>query len=85
MNRNGDLQNSEDNELAELISACQDGDQEAFHILFDKLNDRLFLYALSHVKSRDEALDMVQETFIELWKALPKASYMGDKAFYGFV
>lgn len=71
--------------LQDYIERAKNGDNEAFYAIFDLLNDRLFGYALSHTKSRDEALDIVQETFIDLWKALPSFVYKNNESFYGFV
>ena len=71
--------------LQDLIDDSRKGDQKAFRVLFDTLSNRLFTYALSHTRSRDEALDLVQETFIDLWSALPKFNYKNDESFYGFV
>ena len=61
------------------------GDEDAFQEIFEILSGELFSYALSHTKARDDALDIVQETFIELWKALPGFSYSNRHKLYGFV
>lgn len=71
--------------LEELLEDSKKGDQKAFRAVFDTLSNRLFTYALTHTKSRDEALDIVQETFIDLWSALPKFKYKNEESFYGFV
>lgn len=72
-------------DLQNLIEKSREGDSEAFQEIFELLSDRLFNYALSHSRSRDEALDIVQEAFIELWKALSRFSYSSKEEFYGFV
>lgn len=71
--------------VEELISASKGGDEQAFRGLFDLLSDRLFSYALAHTRNRDDALDLVQDTFIDLWNALGKFKYKNDESFYGFV
>lgn len=71
--------------LEKTIKQAKEGDAQAFKIVFDGLSDRLFAYAVSHTKNRDDALDIVQETFIDLWNALSKLEYQSDEAFYGFV
>lgn len=68
-----------------LIEKAKAGDKIAFQGLFDMLSDRLFTYALAHTKNRDDALDLVQDTFIDLWNALKKFRYKNDESFYGFV
>ena len=49
------------------------------------LSDRLFSYAIAHTRDRNDALDLVQDTFIDLWNALGKFKYKNDESFYGFV
>jgi RNA polymerase sigma-70 factor (ECF subfamily) len=75
----------EENQLAILIAEAKEGDKAAFRAIFEALHARVFSYASSHVKERDDALDITQETFIELWKALPGFQYRSDEEFYGFV
>lgn len=71
--------------VEDLIKQARKGDSGAFKGLFDLLSDRLFTYALSHTKNRDDALDLVQETFIDLYNGLDKFTYRNDESFYGFV
>lgn len=71
--------------LKQSIREARAGDTSAFKAIFDTLHDRLFAYALMQTKNRDDALDIVQETFIDLWHALEKFEYERDEAFYGFV
>ena len=68
-----------------LIASAKKGDKEAFQGIFDMLSDRLFTYALAHTRNRDDALDLVQDTFIDLWNALHKFQYKNDESFFGFV
>jgi len=68
-----------------LIEAAQDGSREAFEGIFNNLSNKLFAFASVRTSSRDDALDVVQETFIDLWKAIPGFSYQSDEQFYGFV
>lgn len=68
-----------------LTERVKDGDVPAFQEIFNLLSDKLFAYALSHSSSRDDALDIVQDTFIDLWKAFPRFEYKNEESFYGFV
>jgi len=68
-----------------LIRESKKGDKIAFQGLFDMLSPRLFTYALAHTRNRDDALDLVQDTFIDLWNALQKFQYKNDESFFGFV
>lgn len=76
--------NSGGTQLHILVKEARNGSEEAFREIFELLSDRLFLYTLSHTKSREDALDIVQETFVELWVGLSKFSYRSDEEFYGF-
>ena len=75
----------DDLELQNTVEKAQNRDCEAFREIFELMSGELFSYALSHIKSREDALDIVQETFIELWGALQKLSYRSRQEFYGFV
>lgn len=71
--------------LEEFVARAQRGDQDAFRALFDILSDRLFAFAVAHTRDRDSAADLVQDTFVDVWKELPKFRYRSDGEFYGFV
>jgi RNA polymerase sigma-70 factor (ECF subfamily) len=51
--------------LAERIAA---GDQAALRRLYDRLSGRTHALALRILRSRGEAEDVVQDTFVEVWK-----------------
>jgi len=70
--------------LEALLREARDG-KDAFQEIFDRTHGRLFTYARSHTRSREDAMDIVQETFIDLWKALPRFKYQSDEAFYGLL
>ncbi len=78
-------QNTQNKSVEELIRESKAGNETSFHALFDLLSDRLFSYALAHTRNRDDALDLVQDTFIDLWNSLRKFTYRNDESFYGFV
>ena len=79
------MNETDDQQLKTWVREAQNGDSEAFRRIFELLSDQLFSYALSHTKSREEATDIVQEAFIDLWKGLKKFEYMSRSQFYGFV
>ena len=76
--------NLQNTTLKKVIGRAKEGDSDAFQVIFEDMSDRLFSYALSHSNNRDDALDSVQETFIDLWNSLPAFRYKSDEAFYGF-
>ena len=70
--------------LEEAVREAAKGDHAAFRAVFDAGNDKLFRYFLGQVGSREEALDLLQDTFIDLWRALPRFRYRTADEFWGF-
>ena len=56
--------------LEKVIIEAKEGDHDAFKKIFDHMSDRLFVYTNMRASSRDDALDIVQDAFIDLWKGL---------------
>ena len=54
-----------------IVSRAQDGDVEAFEWLLNAYQGGLFRLCLRMLDDRTEAEDLVQETFISAWRALP--------------
>ncbi|MFA5831502.1 MAG: RNA polymerase sigma factor [Candidatus Paceibacterota bacterium] len=71
--------------LAVLIAEAKKGENESFREIFEQTHARVFNYVLSHVWKRDDALDLTQEAFIDLWKGLRTFTYRSEEEFYGFV
>jgi len=71
--------------LANAVQKTAQGDRAAFRTVFDAANDKVFRYLLGQLHNREEALDVLQDTFIDIWKALPKFHYRSDEEFWGFV
>ncbi|HEY9007862.1 RNA polymerase sigma factor [Ohtaekwangia sp.] len=57
------------NDEAEALSSLQRGNAKAFEYLFERYHARLFIYCFRLVKSKDQADEIVQETFIKVWNA----------------
>ena len=76
---------SQKKNVENLIILSAQGDEVAFRGLYECLNDTLFKYIASRTKNRDDALDLLQDVFIDLWKALQKFSYRSEGQFYGFI
>ena len=74
-----------DKTLAILIAKAKRGENESFRGIFEQTHARVFNYVLSHVWKRDDALDLTQEVFIDLWKSLRNFTYKSEEEFYGFV
>jgi RNA polymerase sigma factor (sigma-70 family) len=55
-----------------LVVQAQAGDPRAFGALVRKYQDRVFRFVLRMVGSREEAMDLTQDTFIKAHRALPQ-------------
>lgn len=55
----------------ELIALAQAGDHRAFAALVRQYQDRVFRFILRLTGTRDEAMDLTQETFMKAHQALP--------------
>ncbi len=71
--------------LKEAVAKSAAGDQNAFRAVFDLVGDKLFRYLLGQLGDRDEALDCLQDTLVDLWKGLPRFRYRSDAEFWGYV
>jgi RNA polymerase sigma-70 factor (ECF subfamily) len=52
----------------ELVTRLQQGDIEAFDLMYDKYASRLYGFGLKYLKSADEAEELVQSVFLKLWE-----------------
>jgi RNA polymerase sigma factor (sigma-70 family) len=53
------------------VRLAQQGDRRAFDGLVRAHQDRIYRHLLHMTGSREEALDLAQDTFIKAWQALP--------------
>lgn len=72
-------------DLQSIVSEAQAGDEASFRVLFSMLSPRVFRFIRPRAKSRDDALDVLQDTFIDFWKGLPSFSYQGDTSLDAFL
>ncbi len=66
-----------------IIADLKNGSQHAFKIIYDMYAPKLFSYAFSLTKSRDDASDLVQEVFVKLWESRGRIDV--DKSFESFL
>jgi RNA polymerase sigma-70 factor (ECF subfamily) len=66
-----------------MISRCQQEDQEALKEIFDKYHKRVYGIAYGVVRQREEALDIVQEVFIKLFRSIK--NFKGRSQFYTYL
>jgi RNA polymerase sigma-70 factor (ECF subfamily) len=63
-----------------LVERAQQGDQQAFGLLVEKYNRKLGRLLGRMIRDQAEVEDVVQESFIKAYRALP--NFRGDSAFY---
>ncbi len=68
-----------------LIKSILAGDGESFRLLYGTLSPRVFRFIRPRARSREDALDVLQETFIDFWKGLPNFVYVGDASLYAYL
>ena len=53
---------------AQLLLELQSGNDSAFQEIYERYADKLIAFALKKTQNEDEAMDMVQELFLSVWK-----------------
>lgn len=64
----------------QLVLRSRAGDQQAFRELFDRYQRQVLAIAVGMTGSGDDAMDVVQETFVRAHKNL--GSFLGESSFY---
>jgi RNA polymerase sigma factor (sigma-70 family) len=64
------------NDLVVLIEAFRQGDQEAFRRVYEQTKTRVFNLALGYVRNREDAEEITQDVYVELFRAA--GSFKGD-------
>ena len=63
----------------QVIKACQRGDREAFHTLFEAYKDRVFSIAVYSIGDRTIADDVTQQIFLKLFTTI--SQFRGESEF----
>ncbi len=66
-----------------LVERVQDGDRDAFRVLVERYQKRVYALARSVLKDSEEAADVTQEAFIKAFRSL--ASFKGEAGFYTWI
>ncbi len=69
--------------LNKLLAGCRRGNAGAQHQLFERYHADLFLVCLRYARDRPEAQDMLQDTFLAIFKDLDQ--YNGSGVFEGWL
>jgi RNA polymerase sigma-70 factor (ECF subfamily) len=51
-----------------IINKLKEGDVLSFDSIFKKYNKKVYYFAISYLKNKEDADDVVQEVFMNLWK-----------------
>ncbi len=66
-----------------LVHRAQYGDTRSFDVLIERYKERLYATVYHMTSNRDDANDLVQDTFIKAYKSL--RSFKGQSSFYTWV
>ena len=51
-----------------LITRLQNGDKQAFKLLFDKYGNRMYQFSLKYLREKEDAEDLLNEVFLKIWE-----------------
>lgn len=74
-----EAQKDASNDDSSLIERAVAGDYGAFKLLYEKHVARVYAICLRHCGNEDEASDITQDVFIQVWEKLAK--FRGESAF----
>lgn len=74
------VQSMAENGDKELVERTRSGDRDAYRQLVEKYQQRAFAIAFEMLRNREDAEDVVQESFVKAYLSL--ADYRGDASFY---
>ncbi len=72
-------------DIRALVEKSALGDKESYRGIYEHMIDRVYAYLYSRTGTRDQATDIAQDVFVELWKALPRFTYHSREQFYAYV
>jgi RNA polymerase sigma-70 factor, ECF subfamily len=76
-----DAMEARDDEV--LVTLARSGEKDAFRVLVERYENRLFSCALDVLKNSEDARDIVQEGFVKAYLSLPR--FRGQSSFYTWV
>lgn len=68
---------------SELVSLAQQGDRDSMRVLVERYQDRLVAVVVGMVRNHDDALEVVQETYIKAFRNLD--GFRGQSSFYTWI
>ena len=67
----------------QLVERARQGDREAFRGLVERYQRKVAALAIGMLRSREDALDIVQDTFTKAYQSLDR--FKGDSSFYTWI
>lgn len=64
----------------ELVERAAENDHRAFQVLVERYQRKAYTVAFGILRNEDEAMDVTQDAFVKVYKALPR--FKGQAAFY---
>jgi RNA polymerase sigma-70 factor (ECF subfamily) len=77
------LPDTRDDDITALLKKARSGDRQAFRAIVDGHQRPVYLLAYSVLRNREDALDVVQETFMRLYQKL--SAYERDRNFQAWL
>ena len=71
--------------LPEILERARSGDKDAFGLLYNEYQRKIYRYCAINLYKSDLAQDVCQETFIRAWKALPNFKEKDGGTFQAFL
>ena len=69
---------NDDGKIIDLyLSQIANGDESALEDLYNRLRVNIFSYALSVLKNRQDAEDIMHDCFLQIWSAAPSYKSAG--------
>jgi RNA polymerase sigma-70 factor (ECF subfamily) len=78
-----DIKTANNEDIRILLESAVEGDRQAFKDIVSLYQQKVFLLAYSILRNREDALDVVQETFMRLYKKLD--AYEKDRNFQAWL
>lgn len=64
----------------EIVARCKRGDRDAFQVLVEKYQRRVYGIAIGMLRKPEDAMDATQDAFIKVYRKL--GDFKGDSSFY---
>jgi RNA polymerase sigma-70 factor (family 1) len=66
-----------------LIAQLQNGNKDAFKMLFEKYGPRLYQFSLKYLREKEDAEDLLNEVFLKIWQN--RRSLKTDTSFQSYL